>query len=53
LKAVEIARTRAALVIHPDNPVRNARLEGNHRLLGPVQSSMSSVARTVAVATAG
>jgi phosphate transport system substrate-binding protein len=27
LKAFEIARTRAALVIHPDNPVRKARLQ--------------------------
>jgi phosphate transport system substrate-binding protein len=33
LKAFEIARTRAALVIHPDNPVRNARLEDVARIL--------------------
>ena len=33
LKAFEIGRTRAALVIHPDNPVRNARLEDVARIL--------------------
>jgi phosphate transport system substrate-binding protein len=33
LKAFEIARTRAALVIHPDNPVRSARLQDIAKIL--------------------
>ena len=33
LKAFEIARTRAALVIHPDNPVRTARLQDIAKIL--------------------
>jgi phosphate transport system substrate-binding protein len=33
LKAFEIARTRAALVIHPDNPVRTARLRDIGKIL--------------------
>ncbi len=33
LKVFEIARTRAALVIHPDNPVRSARLEDIGKIL--------------------
>jgi phosphate transport system substrate-binding protein len=33
LKAFEIARTRAALVIHPDNPVRTARLQDIGKIL--------------------
>jgi phosphate transport system substrate-binding protein len=33
LKAFEIARTRAALVIHPDNPVRSARLQDIGKIL--------------------
>ena len=33
LKAFEIVRTRAALVIHPDNPVRTARLQDIGRIL--------------------
>lgn len=33
LKAFEIARTRAALVVHPDNPVRTARLQDVRKIL--------------------
>src|SRR5450631_298759 len=33
LRAFEIARTRAAIVIHPHNPVRTARLEDIGRIL--------------------
>ena len=33
LRAFEIARTRAALVIHPDNPIRTARLEDIGKIL--------------------
>src|SRR5664280_2632978 len=33
LKAFEIARTRAALVVHPDNPVRRARLQDIGKIL--------------------
>ena len=33
LRAFEIARTRAALVVHPDNPVRTARLEDIGKIL--------------------
>jgi len=33
LKTFEIARTRAALVIHPDNPVRAARLQDVGKIL--------------------
>ena len=33
MKAFEIARTRAALVIHPDNPVRAARLQDIGKIL--------------------
>jgi phosphate transport system substrate-binding protein len=33
LKAFEIARTRAALVVHPDNPVRTARLQDIAKIL--------------------
>src|ERR1019366_6030475 len=33
LRAFEIARTRAALVIHPDNPVRTARLQDIGKIL--------------------
>jgi phosphate transport system substrate-binding protein len=33
LKAFEIARTRAALVIHPDNPVHTARLQDIGKIL--------------------
>jgi phosphate transport system substrate-binding protein len=33
LKAFEIARTRAALVVHPDNPVRSARLQDIAKIL--------------------
>jgi phosphate transport system substrate-binding protein len=33
LKVFEITRTRAALVIHPDNPVRSARLQDIGRIL--------------------
>ena len=33
LKAFEIARTRAALVVHPDNPVRTARLQDIGKIL--------------------
>ncbi len=33
LKAFEITRTRAALVIHPDNPVRTARLQDVGKIL--------------------
>ena len=33
LKAFEIARTRAALVIHPGNPVRTARLQDVAKIL--------------------
>lgn len=33
LKAFEITRTNAALVIHPDNPVRNARLQDIAKIL--------------------
>src|SRR5450631_1431136 len=33
LKAFEIARTRAALVIHPDNPIRTARLQDIAKIL--------------------
>jgi phosphate transport system substrate-binding protein len=33
LKVFEIARTRAALVIHPDNPVRSARLQDIGKIL--------------------
>jgi phosphate transport system substrate-binding protein len=33
LKAFQIARTRAALVIHPDNPVRTARLQDVAKIL--------------------
>jgi phosphate transport system substrate-binding protein len=33
LKAFEVARTRAALVIHPDNPVRTARLADIAKIL--------------------
>ena len=33
LQAFEIARTRAALVVHPDNPVRNARLQDVAKIL--------------------
>jgi phosphate transport system substrate-binding protein len=33
LKAFEITRTRAALVIHPDNPVRMARLQDVAKIL--------------------
>jgi phosphate transport system substrate-binding protein len=33
LRAFEIARTRAALVIHPSNPVRNARLQDIGKIL--------------------
>ena len=33
LKAFEISRTRAALVIHPDNPVRKARLQDVAKIL--------------------
>jgi phosphate transport system substrate-binding protein len=33
LKAFEIARVRAALVIHPDNPVRTARLQDIAKIL--------------------
>ncbi len=33
LKAFEIARVRAALVVHPDNPIRTARLEDIAKIL--------------------
>jgi ABC-type phosphate transport system substrate-binding protein len=33
LKVFEIARTRAALVVHPDNPVRSARLQDIRKIL--------------------
>jgi phosphate transport system substrate-binding protein len=33
LRAFEIARTRAALVIHPNNPIRSARLEDIRKVL--------------------
>jgi phosphate transport system substrate-binding protein len=33
LKAFEIARTRAALVIHPDNPIHTARLDDVAKML--------------------
>jgi phosphate transport system substrate-binding protein len=33
LRAFEIARTRGALVIHPSNPVRNARLQDIRKIL--------------------
>lgn len=33
LKAFEIVRTRAALVIHPDNPIRTARLKDIGKIL--------------------
>src|ERR1039458_4056947 len=33
LKAFEIARTRAAFVIHPSNPVRRARLQDIRKIL--------------------
>ena len=33
LKAFEISRTRAALVVHPDNPVRTARLQDVAKIL--------------------
>ena len=33
LKAFEITRTRAALVVHPDNPVRTARLQDVGKIL--------------------
>ena len=33
LQAFEIARTRAALVVHPDNPVRSARLQDVAKIL--------------------
>jgi phosphate transport system substrate-binding protein len=33
LRAFEIARTRAALVIHPSNPIRSARLEDIRKIL--------------------
>jgi ABC-type phosphate transport system substrate-binding protein len=33
LKAFEITRTRAALVVHPDNPVRAARLQDVAKIL--------------------
>ena len=33
LKAFEIARTRAALVVHPDNPIRTARLQDIAKIL--------------------
>jgi phosphate transport system substrate-binding protein len=33
LRAFEVARTRAALVVHPSNPIRSARLEDIRKIL--------------------